>query len=407
MSNWGWRLYHSIPTPVVTGGVHLSRFLRNLTLSFPIIRLSIENEELGKPLTMLVAGELPWAEHLPHLLFQNTAQRALLETAPLWRLPRALRRWAPSADLSLLRVDRVSSRLLFGAQYLRVPELVDLLLEVPRDINALYSGNRNRNLKNDLRRVRRNKLTTQISHEESDLAIFYQRFHLPFVQQRFGKYAWPHNLPLLRGLFGHGGLIWALQSGQRLAGCVYTQQDEELSLLAIGTVDGHDDVTELGVQVALYHALVEQAQRLGCISVNLGGSRPLLTDGNVRFKRKWGARLSQREISNHLLLHWEHMDRSTAWALRGTALVFLDGGRLSAVGALDCKGSATSKAVSRAARFLRTPGLHRLYLCSTTGFDPEVSVPDDTQLIDLMSGGAAALPAALCLEPFAKVAAEG
>jgi hypothetical protein len=407
ISNWGWQLYLRIPDQVLISGVHLSRFLRNLTLFFPVLVLRFQAEEPSTPFSVLVAGELPWAEHLPHLLFPGEPKRSSLGQVPLWQLPRFVARWASSVDLVVVRVDRVSSQLLFGKHYLRVPELVDLHLELPQDIDTLYSGNRNRNLKNDLRRVQRNQLSTQISHHEPDLAEFYHRFHVPFVRQRFGRFAWPHNLPLLRGLFRQGGLIWALQNGQRLAGCVYGQRQRELSLLAIGTADGDDKITELGAQVALFHALVKHARDLECDSVNLGASRPLLSDGNLRFKRKWGARLVQREASNDLLLHWERLDKSTSRALYGTALVFFEQGHLAAVGALESDEPATSDDVSRATRFLRIPGVHRLHLCSSSGFEPRLSAPDCTCLIDLTGDVPSNLPAALRLKPFAETVDPG
>jgi hypothetical protein len=400
MSDWGWQLYRRIPDQLVTGGVHFSRFLRNLTMRFPVHILRTHIDPGGTSLSVIVAGEMPWAEYLPWLLFPVKAQRTSLGRVPLWQLPQALRKWASSADLALVRVDRVSSRWLFGSDYLRVPELVDLVLRVPQDIDTLYRGNHNRNLRWNLRRAWRNQLTTQISHNEGDLADFYDRFHLPFVRQRFGRFAWPHNLPLLRSHFRQGGLVWALQNGQRLAGCVFCQRGTQLGLLANGTLDGDDRLTELGVQVALFHALIEHAQQLGCSSINLGGSRPLLTDGNLRFKRKWGTRLVQREISNHLLLHWERLDRSTCRALSGTAVLFLDQGQLSAVGTLDCEGPVTSADVSRADRVLRAPGLYKLYLFSYTGFEPELRTPEDTLLIDLKDAGSTNLPRALMLKPF-------
>lgn len=404
-SDWVWSLYSKVPNSVEFGGLHFFRFLQNLISPFPILMLRMSADELARPFSVLVAGELPWAEYLPQLLFPVTAERTSLGKVPLWRLARTLRAWGPSVDLMVVRVDRVSSRLFFGNHYLRVPELVDLHLEVPQNIEALYSGNRNRNLKNDLRRVRRNRLTAEISHLEADLQEFYEQFHVPFVRRRFGKFAWPHNRTLLGGLFRQGGLIWTLQHGRRLGGCVYVQRGQELSLLAIGTVDGDDSVTELGVQVALFHGLVELAADLGCNSVNLGGSRPLLTDGSLRFKRKWGARLTPREASNHLLLHWERLDTSTARALSGTALVFVDQGHLSAIGTLDRQGLATSEDVSRAVRFLSVPGLHKLYLCSASGFEPGLDLPQHTYLIDLKDDESIRLPQAVTLKPFGAHAA--
>jgi hypothetical protein len=130
----------------------------------------------------------------------------------------------------------------------------------------------------------------------------------------------------------------------------------------------------------------------------------MLTDGTLRFKRKWGARLVHREASNHLLLHWKHLDRFVARALSGTALVFLDHGYLSAVGSPEGEGTATSRSVDRAHRLLKAPGLHRLYLCSSSGFEPGTRAPGHTRLVDLGQHDGASLPRSLALHSLRETA---
>src|SRR5438552_4670439 len=52
----------------------------------------------GRPATVLVGGDEPWANSLPARLFSRTPQRETLGGVPFWKLPRLLQRQRSFAD---------------------------------------------------------------------------------------------------------------------------------------------------------------------------------------------------------------------------------------------------------------------------------------------------------------------
>jgi hypothetical protein len=394
MLDWAWQLYDYIPPQARGHGRLLLSFLKCLAPGIPVTILH-GRTRLGKRSGAVVtAGSEPWVDYLPDRFFEGSPQREWVGKVPLWALPRTLERLSSSANLVVARVDRLSARLLFNASYLRVPEWVDLWLTVPDDLNSLQRGNHRRDVKNDLRRIRRNGLLYDISHADADLDVFYNDFYVPFVRRRFGKYAYTRNVQPLRYRFHQGGLLWVLHNDRRIAATIFHRQGTVLHSLGIGTIDGSYDVANLGALIATKYYKIKHAHATGCKEINFGGSRPILTDGGLRHKRKWGMRLvEQTESYYEFLVYWKRLDESVLPFLSRSPLILRDRGKLSAVTAIQSEGPATQDEAEKAHRFLWTPGLHRLYLLSASGWQPGTEPPPQTQLIDLTTVEHEDLPA--------------
>ena len=145
-----WRLY--TPLPPVAGDV-LMRCLR-YTLPFTNLRIPVaifrgRSRCDGQSGTVVAAGAGDGMNYLIHHFFESEPQRELVGMAPIWSLARTLQRWRTTADLTIVRIDRLSARPFFGTDYLAVPEWVGATLTVPEDLTTLVR--RSRHLKDDLR----------------------------------------------------------------------------------------------------------------------------------------------------------------------------------------------------------------------------------------------------------------
>jgi hypothetical protein len=142
-------------------------------------------------------------------------------------------------------------------------------------------------------------------------------------------------------------------------------------------------VLQSGAFVALYWALIQHARSLGCKEIDFGGCRAILTDGTLRFKRKFGARLVDRGYSARRLLRWPKLNPTVLALLGTTPLIFEENRHLSALTMLDLNRPASQDEVKHTYRFLRMPGLHRVHLLSAAGFADDVTAPPQTCLVDL------------------------
>lgn len=121
----------------------------------PLVRLRGTAKVSGRPATLIVAGEEPWANYLPARIFSGVPEREPLGSFPIWNLERRLNALRSGADLIIIRADRISAKLFFRQAYLIVPAWVDMVLRLPKDPANLARGSKN--VKQDIRAIRREK----------------------------------------------------------------------------------------------------------------------------------------------------------------------------------------------------------------------------------------------------------
>lgn len=384
LADVAWRLYGSLPEPVIdVMGSCLPYVLPFYGLRVPIAILRGSTCLNGQPGTVIVAGAEPWVDYLPRRFFKDPPRREVIGHVPVWALARTLKRLRTSADLTIARIDRLSARLLFDADYLTIPEWVGSWLTVPDDL--LKRVRARRNLKEDLRKIRCKGFSAEVSHAEADFDMFYYTMYVPFVRNRHRESAIVRSVHQLRRWFRQGGLLWVRQGDQRVAGGLVQERDRVLHLRALGTANGEWAPVKAGALAALYYYGIEYARNQGCKRVDFGGSRPSLSDGVLSFKRKWGAQLAEKhDVRYDFLLHWKRLDEKTAIFLSQTPLIFRHQGGLSAVAVMDRRAQATEADALMAYRSMWMAGLHRLYLIATRGWQPAINSPPQTALIDLI-----------------------
>ena len=325
----------------------------------PVVLLRGATNHSGQQGTMLVAGHDPWVSYLPSRFFVGEPQRELVGNVSPWELPALLDRLRTSADLTIARMDRLSARIWFGHDYLAVPEWVGTRLSVPDDLDKLMrSGG---SLRRDMTLIRRHKFLPLVTRGSEDFETFYHSMYVPFTRTRHGELVFMRKPHDLRHRLGRGGILWMLRDGQRVAGMQFERKCQTLDLLALGTVNGDLAHVRDGAIAALYYHVIRLARELGCTMVDFRGSRPSLSDGLLRFKRKWGITLYDRtDMYYDLLVRWNGVNGVVKDFLSHTGLIFRDEGRLSAIHADE----------SQSRRSLWIGGLHRLYLLTESGRQP-------------------------------------
>ncbi|MGH7791976.1 MAG: hypothetical protein ACREOB_06625, partial [Thermodesulfobacteriota bacterium] len=260
------------------------------------------------------------------------------------------------------------------------------MLTIPEDSRKLVKGSRN--LKQDLRVVRRNNLYPEVTHAETDFEMFYHTMYVPFVRNRHGEHALIRDIHRSRRMFRQGGLQWIRCNGRPIAGRIFQRRDHVLKFVAQGTVNGEWSPVKEGAIAALYFFGIDHAKQLGCKLIDLGVSRPSLNDGVLRYKRKWGVTVVENgDIYYDFLLCWNRLNKAVASFLSNTPLIFRDHDGLSAISVIDQNEPATQNDAWKISHSMWMPGLQRLYLVATSGWQPVHDSPPQTTLIDLTDVG--------------------
>jgi hypothetical protein len=366
----------------------------------PLARLHGVTRSSGRQASMLVAGAERWSRYLPERFFAETPRHEALGHVALWRLPGLLRRLRESADLTVVRVDRLSARLLFDGDYLCVPEWIGTRLRLPIDVAAL--ARRRNSVAEDVRKARRSGMTANVSREPADFATFYHRLFIPYTVARHGRDAHLAGFHRLQRSFRLGGILWVLRDGVPVAGNLFEQRGGTLILQAIGVTEGDIAWRQRGAISALYVHTIAHAQRSGCTMIDMRGARPSLTNGLLRYKAKWGGELyDKRDGAHSWLVHWNRLDGAAAEFLAHSPLAFRTGETFCGVAVADPARPWTTAAVQQARDRLWVSGLEQLCLVGSAQHADDVSIPAGTRLVDheqLRSAGPRALLAALAAQ---------
>lgn len=357
-------------------------FLNLMNPRIPVARLHGKAKASGQPATLLVAGEEPWVDYLPSRFFADKPQRELLGSFPLWHLERRVDCLEPGADLTVIRAEQVSAPFFFRKNYLAVPGWLNMAGRVPDDPTS--AGRANRSVKDDMRLGKREKLELIISASGTDFDFFYQTLYVPFMVRRHGDLAVIRDADWLRVHFHGGAVLWIVQGGARLAAFVVKKRKQTLYLLAVGVRNGDPNIARQGAIAALYYHAIQFAHQLGCSWIDFGAVRPSLSDGLLRFKRKWGGSLAHNKRDNHynFLIHWREWNPSVAGFVAENPLVYRNQSNgLSAITAIVRDGPATQEDATRTAHMLWTDGLDDLSIISASGWEASASPQARTSLL--------------------------
>jgi hypothetical protein len=340
----------------------------------------LKGEIRGRSATLLVAGRRPWAFDLPRRPFGHGADEIPLGEVALWKLPSVLEKRLADVDMVMARVDKLSTRVLFPAGYLRVPEWIDTVLTVPENLDALVRSNHS--LRQDARLVRNHGFTSSISTSSRDFEEFYHSMYLPFVSSRYAASAWPTNEDSLRKIFGQGGIIWLAHEGERVSGLLFGISGDVLHIWAEGTRGGDFGVVKKGAVCALFLHAIRHAGERNCRHVHFGGAKACLSDGLLRYKRKWGVAVQARpENQFYTLVRWAAWNDKVASFLSDAPVLHLQGSGLIVVTAVERTGSATQADAERIYNAVHMPGVHRVVIAHGTDWGADVTPPPRTALV--------------------------
>jgi hypothetical protein len=336
----------------------------------------------GVRATMLVAGPEPWSGYLAQRLFGGEAEREPLGAFRPWSLEAALT--GEAADVTVIRSDWITARLLFRTDCLRVPAWVSV--RCPSSV-GLAAPARSRSVSRDLQRLRSGGFSTEISRGDAGLEGFYHEMYVPLMRERHGESAIARDLPWLRKSLARGGMIWVVRDGLRVAGVGFELSEGLLRLTVAGVRGGRHELFK-GVLTGAYFGAFGYACEQGLAQIDLGGTRPSPADGLTRYKAKWGSTVSEVPKYNYcFLVRWTRWNPSVAALLASTPLMYRGADGLCAVAAVQSTGAATQKDADGLRRLLWIDGLHRLTIVSDSGWLDGVVAPPDTRLITPGNGG--------------------
>ena len=197
------------------------------------------------------------------------------------------------ADIVVCEISPMALDYFMNCDGYIIPEWTTVIINIDRSLEEICSKSVS-NLKDVIRRIRKHNLTYEVLDDEESFKNFYDRMYLPYISKRHGEEAWIEEIDEILKSKASPLLLAVKEDGNLVGSAVFSISNESLYLLRLGLLEGNDDYRKHGVIGAFYYFGILEGQKAGCKKVNLGGTRPFLSDGLTKYKISLGAEFIEK-----------------------------------------------------------------------------------------------------------------
>jgi hypothetical protein len=169
-----------------------------------------------------------------------------------------------------------------------IPEWTTTRIDIDRPMNEICHRNIS-DFSNVLRRIRKYNLTYEILTGLKDFEYFNEKIYIPYISKRYGDEALIDDLKKFWNSSPSPVIMAVKEEGIIVGAALIRITDESVFMIRVGLLDGNDEYRLHGVIGALYYFSIVEGQLKNCKYLDLGGTRPFLTDGLTKFKMGLGA----------------------------------------------------------------------------------------------------------------------
>jgi hypothetical protein len=251
----------------------------------------------GNPLRILYVGNQKQKDYVAFLAFgssrsgteyQGDHRDAYLGRRDLLTLYGLVRRNAFHCQLIVIEGHFLRRKLYEEAQDYYIP----LWLEGDTEIPLVA---RTKSAKEELRRIRKSKLSYKVTRDPDALSRFYHNMYVPYVQKRHEERAvfLRYGQMIQLAQEGRCELLLVKKGNDAIAGGLNLLGEGLPRRWANGVKDGNLSYWKDGAMAATYYFSSLRLKELGYERMHMGLSRAFLNDGVLQYKRKWGMRVAR------------------------------------------------------------------------------------------------------------------
>lgn len=153
-----------------------------------------------------------------------------------------------------------------------------------------FSGSRKNDASRDIRLTSKYNYDYEFTKNEAILRFFYDRMYCPYMHARYPDEKVVVSFDYIRKEFLKGGLVMIkdMAADKYVAGSVVNLQNNTLTAVKLGVLDGDPDLLRKRAVSALYISYFKFMEKNNIRKIHLGASRSFLNDGVLKYKAKWG-----------------------------------------------------------------------------------------------------------------------
>lgn len=315
--------------PMVATTESMRLLLRLPHARYPVRRLEGRGAR-GIPLTCLLAMDDHAALYWRRVLFAGPPREETVGDVRAVGVAAAAARAGADVDLALWQAPwPVGS----AGGTVRVPSLVTLWLPTDRPLDDVFVGEPagREQRRGEIRRVQRLGLVARVTNDPLECERFRVELYEPYVRARFGELVEPLPPHAFRHARRHGFVLLLERDGHPAAGALLEHSGELLRLRAFGAERAGPVPAPAAIAACYYH-VIRLAVEGGFRRLSFGTCRPVLSDGVLHYKRKWGGRLGAPLGTDGFLLRYRNTAAVRATLAAAPLVLDLGHGRLATLG---------------------------------------------------------------------------
>ena len=354
---------------LVSARKHVAEFISSVvTYKADAILLTGKEKHSGESLRVFYFGHGENLAYLAEQLFREHEDAILAADVNPWRVNAWRKKHQADVDLVVLDLPWPVCRLVRNDDFIALAPWINMVIPIGETWEAVVSR-WSKNAKGvDLRRIRKHQLTYRTIDSEQAFLNFYHAFYVPYVTTRFGAAAFIEPEEKIVSIHEFGEIIEILRGDTVIVAGVLIENYGSLGFVWTGMPANVDPTMSDGGFAALYYFNVRLAYERGCDQVDCFTSRPSLSDGVLRYKRKWGAILSGCDALNgQILLKPMRMTPAvTAFLQQNPLITLVDGGFVARL--FFDESEVSAERVLETVDTYYTDGLRAMRLYSLNGF---------------------------------------
>jgi hypothetical protein len=238
-------------------------------------------------LDILYAGTEKDRYFLIRLAFHGPSTEIHMGKKWLWAAAGILKR-NPNIALTVIEGPQSFKKFFAHNNCFFVPNWVYGEVDISANISIFM---KNKSLNSDVRRIRKNNLTYEISKNLDQFHNFYSKMYVPHITGAHGRESAIFNYDSMKEEFKNGELLLVTKKGESIGGMVIIYSNHNPRLWCLGIKDGNRDYVVDGVIGALFYFSVKYLKEKGFATVDFDVSRSFLKGGVLQYKKKWGMKI--------------------------------------------------------------------------------------------------------------------
>jgi hypothetical protein len=256
--------------------------------ALPIVLLQGQERTSKEPLSIFYIGDETSIPFLTSLLYHDYPKISPVGQVHLWSTQRTLRNPTHNIDAVILKCDRFYAGYLKKQGFIIIPEWITMTLETSSSFSVLHQ-NFSKSAKEDIRKIKKQGYTYEVTHDLDKLHLFYYDMYLPYADWRYGSSAVCTSYSAIRLLFEKDNILLLIkQNNEYVCGSLFSVKKDSIIATYAGIRKGYYDEVKKGLGAAPYYFLILWAKKHNINTINFGKCRPFLRDGNFQYKKKWG-----------------------------------------------------------------------------------------------------------------------